>query len=349
MTDDSSKKIQIPVEYELMASDNPGLLLTPYLLDGQNYLTWSRVMRTALSAKEKLGFIDGTVKKPKAGDPLARHWNRCNSMLIAWIFNSLEKHLQPSTTFAGDAKTLWDELKDKYVRGHELNIYRVQSKIGRLRQGGRSVQDYYTEMKQAWDELDCYEENLGCNCSAATKYLAKRDREKAHQFLMGLNAVFSAVRTNILSSGPLPPANQVFGLVSQDETQRTLEHGQETDGTALVVKTGGSRGGTNSGDGRKEPSGSTGGCRHCGMRNHTIDNCFHLHGFPDGWKEKKKGAGGRGKQMSSGPHGAAQIRQPTGPAGGVPGHTQQTRQLKYGIRGWGTHRVALYFRVSSLL
>ena len=45
-------------------SDHPGLVLVSKLLDGDNYGKWSRAMRIALSAKNKIGFINGIVKMP---------------------------------------------------------------------------------------------------------------------------------------------------------------------------------------------------------------------------------------------------------------------------------------------
>ncbi|CAL2268651.1 unnamed protein product [Prunus armeniaca] len=47
-------------------SDHPGLVLVSKKLNGDNYNTWSRSMKISLSAKNKIGFIDGSIKKPKA-------------------------------------------------------------------------------------------------------------------------------------------------------------------------------------------------------------------------------------------------------------------------------------------
>jgi hypothetical protein len=44
--------------------DNAGILLVCTPLNGDNYNSWSCFMLMALSAKNKIGFIDGTLKKP---------------------------------------------------------------------------------------------------------------------------------------------------------------------------------------------------------------------------------------------------------------------------------------------
>lgn len=50
--------------YYLSTSDNPGNIITQVQLKGDNYDEWARAMRTALRAKKKFGFIDGSLKPP---------------------------------------------------------------------------------------------------------------------------------------------------------------------------------------------------------------------------------------------------------------------------------------------
>ncbi|KAI5352138.1 hypothetical protein L3X38_005029 [Prunus dulcis] len=45
-------------------SDQTNLTLVTQLLDGDNYGTWSLAMIMTLEAKNKLGFVDGTIKAP---------------------------------------------------------------------------------------------------------------------------------------------------------------------------------------------------------------------------------------------------------------------------------------------
>ena len=58
----------------LHPSDHPGLILVAKLLEGDNYGQWSRSMKIALSAKNKLGFIDGTIKMHTGEDPRLPFW-----------------------------------------------------------------------------------------------------------------------------------------------------------------------------------------------------------------------------------------------------------------------------------
>ena len=54
--------------YYLHHSDNPGIVLVSQVLTGDNYTSWSRAMMIALSVKNKLGFINGSLVKPNESD-----------------------------------------------------------------------------------------------------------------------------------------------------------------------------------------------------------------------------------------------------------------------------------------
>lgn len=45
-------------------SNHPGVILVSQPLTEDNYNTWSRAMIMELSAKNKIGFIDGSIKQP---------------------------------------------------------------------------------------------------------------------------------------------------------------------------------------------------------------------------------------------------------------------------------------------
>lgn len=47
----------------LQTSDNPGMTLVTAPLTDSNYLTWNRLIRRALAAKKKIGFINGILPK----------------------------------------------------------------------------------------------------------------------------------------------------------------------------------------------------------------------------------------------------------------------------------------------
>ena len=62
------KGISLPHPLALHHSDTPGLILVSTLLNGRNYGEWYRSMRRSLSAKNKLGLIDGSIEAPPTND-----------------------------------------------------------------------------------------------------------------------------------------------------------------------------------------------------------------------------------------------------------------------------------------
>ena len=57
--------IELHSPYFLHHSEGPGVMPTAVVFDGQNYDLWKRAVRTTLKAKNKLGFIDWKITRPK--------------------------------------------------------------------------------------------------------------------------------------------------------------------------------------------------------------------------------------------------------------------------------------------
>lgn len=77
----------------LNLSDNLGTILVSQTFDGAAFGPWKRTMIIALSAKHKLGFVNGSCPKPDCNLPDLQHWIHCNNMVISLILNSLTKEI----------------------------------------------------------------------------------------------------------------------------------------------------------------------------------------------------------------------------------------------------------------
>lgn len=77
----------------LYPSENPATPLVSPLLDANNYHSWSRSMLTALSAKNKVEFVDGSAPQPSSSNPLFSAWRRAT----IWWFLGL--YIQSSFLF----------------------------------------------------------------------------------------------------------------------------------------------------------------------------------------------------------------------------------------------------------
>lgn len=47
-------------------------------------------MERALYAKNKVGFIDGTITKPEDTGKKVAMWRRCNNLVMGWLLCNLE-------------------------------------------------------------------------------------------------------------------------------------------------------------------------------------------------------------------------------------------------------------------
>jgi hypothetical protein len=95
--------VEFSSPFYLHHGDSPGTLLISQPLIGINYHTWKRSMTMALSAKNKLCFIDGSLMKPSVDAPEFAAWNRCNNMVLSWILNSVSQEIASSIIYIESA------------------------------------------------------------------------------------------------------------------------------------------------------------------------------------------------------------------------------------------------------
>ncbi|XP_021986851.1 uncharacterized protein LOC110883393 [Helianthus annuus] len=205
----------------LHPSDHPGMLLVSKPFDGSGFGAWKRAMTIALSAKNKLLFVNGEFASPTDSSQLSL-WNRCNDIVVSWIINTLSREISGSVLYVASARQLWLELNDRYGQDNGAKYYQLQKSLTDLVQGNSDIASYFTRLKTVWDELMSINTIPICTCGTAN-LLAKRDEDqRLRQFLMGLNPYYDTVRGNILMMKPLPTINQAYALVVQDEKQREI-------------------------------------------------------------------------------------------------------------------------------
>ncbi|XP_074355828.1 uncharacterized protein LOC141695485 [Apium graveolens] len=100
--------------YYLQSSDSPGMKLVSDPFDGTGFGNWKRSMSIALSARNKLGFVDGSIIKPSSNSQLLKSWSRCNDMVISWILGALSKSIGRSVIYSTSAHEMWSELEERY-------------------------------------------------------------------------------------------------------------------------------------------------------------------------------------------------------------------------------------------
>ncbi|XP_061353180.1 uncharacterized protein LOC133297958 [Gastrolobium bilobum] len=271
--------------YFLSNGDHPGLILVTHILTGPNFNSWSRAMLLALTAKNKSIFVDGSLLRPSSDNLSFSAWNRCNSMVISWLLNSISKDIADSLMYFTNAYDAWFDLRTRFHQANGPRIFQLKLQISSLHQDASTVNGYYTRLKTLWDELFDYSPSYSCTCGALRSISHDRDQDHAMHFLMGLNDSFSSIRAQILLMDPLPSLSKVFSLVLQEERQREITTSVPlvTDGplfsSAAPPPTVAAASGAP--PRRQRPL-----CSHCNILGHTKEKCFKLHGYPPGYQPK---------------------------------------------------------------
>lgn len=111
--------------YTLNNSDNPGTLIVSSTLNDNNYRTWLRTMKTALRAKVKLGFVDGSIKKPARNSAYFSSWEKAYFMVMAWIINAIDPNLHGSIPHTSTAREIWIGLEERFSQINAPHIHQL--------------------------------------------------------------------------------------------------------------------------------------------------------------------------------------------------------------------------------
>ncbi|XP_024178440.1 actin cytoskeleton-regulatory complex protein PAN1-like [Rosa chinensis] len=190
-------------------------------------------MTLALNSKNKLGFVNGSIKAPTPeADPEGyATWSMCNDMVHSWIVNTVSSEIADSIIYYPTAHKVWEDLSERFSQGNAPRIFEIQRDITSLRQEQQSVSAYYMKLRSLWDELASYSE---------ASQGAQADQQKLMKFLMGLNETYSATRGQILLMNPLPSVRQAYVVVAQEEKQRFIAAVEFSSSVAaMVVRSGG--------------------------------------------------------------------------------------------------------------
>ncbi|GAU34891.1 hypothetical protein TSUD_144220 [Trifolium subterraneum] len=294
-----------PSPYDLNSNDNPGSIITQVQLRGENYDEWAKAIRTSLRARRKWGFVEGTVKQPDENSPEMEDWWTVQAMVVSWILNTIEASLRSTISYMENAKELWDDIKDRLSVVNGPRIQQLKSELASCKQEGMTMVNYYGKLKALWDELGNYQQIpictcKGCTCDIKTKLEKRREEEKVHQFLMGLDDVlYGTTRSSLLATDPLPSLNRVYATLIQEERVKTIARSKEEriEIVGLTVKTGGRM--------RERGDPKDKACSNCKQSGHEATGCFQLIGYPDWWgdrprHEAKGVARVKGQQQSQG-------------------------------------------------
>ena len=174
---------------------NASLQITIHRLNGTNYLEWAQSVKLAIDGRGKLGYLTGEIKKPAANDPGFLTWRSENSLVMAWLLNSMEALIAKPNLFLPTAKDVWDSVRETYSDlENSSQIFELKSKLWNSKQGDRDVTIYYNEMVTMWQELDqCYD-NVWENPNDCARFQKREENDRVYMFLAGVNKSLDEVK-----------------------------------------------------------------------------------------------------------------------------------------------------------
>lgn len=296
-------------------SDHPGLLLISIKLDGANFDDWEAAMKLGLDAKNKIGFVDGSLPRPPESDPNFCMWSRCNSLVKSWILNSVTTQIYRSILRLSDATDIWNDLHSRFHMTNLPRTYNLTQEIQDLRQGSLTHSDYYTKLKTLWSNLEnCEEPDDSCVCGKAAQLQQKAERAKIVKFLAGLNESYAVIRRQIIMKKTLPSLTEVYNILDQDDSQKSFSTAispaafQVSETSALPLQPS-NMCYVQSGAHKGKPI-----CSFCNSIGHIAERCYKKHGFPPGYTPRGKAPEKFHKPQSATPSAALSAKPESKPA-----------------------------------
>ena len=113
----------------LQNSDHPSMTLVLAPLTRDNFLSWSKSMKIALGAKNKLKFINGSCEVPSVEPTEYSLWKRIDWMVLSWILNSMMKEIAETFVYADSTKALWKDVDNRFGESNPPLIYQIRKEI----------------------------------------------------------------------------------------------------------------------------------------------------------------------------------------------------------------------------
>ena len=139
--------------YYLHPSDYPRQMQVNDALSDKNYADWIQEMENFLFAKNKVEFVDGSIKRPDKSSKDYMAWMRVDAMIKGWLTTAMEKEIRSSVKYASTTSEMWSDLRERFGKESAPRAYELKNKIAASHQDGATVSAYYTKLRSLWDEI----------------------------------------------------------------------------------------------------------------------------------------------------------------------------------------------------
>ena len=210
-------------------SHSHSVQITTICLNENNFLKWSQFVQMYIRGRGKIGYLTDNTKEPTKMDHSYATWDVENSMIMAWLVNSMEGVISSNyMCFHPTAKALWDNIIQMYSNlGNQSQIYELQLKLGNNCQGENSVTKYFNVLRGLWQDLDLFNDYEWKNTDDCNYFKKVVESSQIIKFLVGLNVEFDEVRDRIIGRQPLTYLGEVLSEVRREESRRNVMLGKK--------------------------------------------------------------------------------------------------------------------------
>ena len=162
--------------YFLHPSDASSAIITTIRLNGRNFNTWEKAVITALTVKNKIALVDGTITKPdpkgECNPAQINAWIIVNSMVTSLILNVIEPRLHASIAYADSAQAIWENIQKRYSVPNVPKIHQLKVEIASCKQGTLDMVEFFNKLMGLWNEFDSCIKRQTCTFKAVDAYLS---------------------------------------------------------------------------------------------------------------------------------------------------------------------------------
>ncbi|KAF3775611.1 hypothetical protein EJ110_NYTH50009, partial [Nymphaea thermarum] len=164
MTDSSSSSSVHTNVPDVGSMDNVPVQVTTIQLNKENYLRWSAAITVGIAGRGRIAYVNGRKVEPVEGSIAWDTWYLEDNQVKMWIINSVSSEIQPLILRKKTARDMWVILEHMYgQKKRKVRVYQLMRDVYSLRQGTRSVAEFYAALKSKWEDLD-YHSDLTWKC-----------------------------------------------------------------------------------------------------------------------------------------------------------------------------------------
>nr|GEX68394.1 ribonuclease H-like domain-containing protein [Tanacetum cinerariifolium] len=133
---------------------------------------------------------------------------------MAIRIRSLDQDVYLGHVFSNNVANVWNELKETYDRVDASIVFSLLQKINTFKQGGLPVSEYYHKLNSLGREFDILIKLRDCTCEAIAELIDHGKLLRLMHFLIGLDDVYQAIRSSILTRKILPEVKDAFVIMN---------------------------------------------------------------------------------------------------------------------------------------